>query len=107
MASTAITPKLPTYQTSAAALEGVTGSGIKLAAWTVARTIMIAPPMLVVGVPAKQAWGGAALASGLISLFTVLRIYNSHKEQYDEALQGARAPKRRATPRRSPRRRRR
>ncbi len=30
------------------------------AGWTVARTLMIAPPFLLVGVPWKQAFGGIA-----------------------------------------------
>ncbi len=71
---------LPTYRTAADVLEGRTGSGVKLAAWTVARTIMIAPPFLLVGVDAKKAWGGAALASLMISGFTLLRIYNGGQQ---------------------------
>lgn len=67
-------PNLPTYRTAAAVLEGHTGSGWKLAGWTVARTLLIFPPMLVVGVKPKQAIAGAALASGLISLMTLYRI---------------------------------
>jgi len=70
-------PQLPTYRTAARVLEGEKGSGLRLAGWTVARTIMIAPPFLVVGVPAKQAWLGAGLASGLISIFTLLRIFDA------------------------------
>lgn len=70
-------PALPTYRTAARVLERDKGSGVALAAWTVARTIMIAPPMMVFGVPAKQAFAGAALASGLISVFTLLRIFNA------------------------------
>jgi hypothetical protein len=75
MASAA--PTLPTYLNAAGVLERKTGSGVKLAAWTVARTLLIAPPFLVVGVPAKQAWGGAALASVLISGLTLLRIFHA------------------------------
>lgn len=67
---------LPTYRTAAAVLENDKGSGLRLAGWTVARTILIAPPFLLVGVPWKQALGGAAIASGFISLFTLLRIYD-------------------------------
>jgi len=69
-----MTPKLPTYQSAAAVLEGTTGSGIKLLGWTIARTILIGPPMMAVGVPAKQAFFGAALASALISSLALLRI---------------------------------
>jgi uncharacterized membrane protein YfbV (UPF0208 family) len=68
---------LPTYKTIAEVLEKKTGSGWKLLGWTLARTIMIAPPMRIVGVPWKQAFAGAALSSIFISLFAVLRIYNA------------------------------
>lgn len=67
-------PDLPTYATVADVLEKKNGSGLRLAGWTVARTAMIAPPMLAVGVPVRQALAGSALASCLISLFTLLRI---------------------------------
>ena len=65
---------LPTYHTVADVLEKKNGSGWRLAGWTAARTLLIAPPMLVVGVPWKQALAGAALASGMISLLTLARI---------------------------------
>lgn len=68
---------LPTYKTAAQVLEGDKGSGIRLIGWTVARTLLIAPPMMVVGVPAKTAFLGAAIGSGLISLFTLLRIFDA------------------------------
>lgn len=68
---------LPTYRSVAAVLEGQTGSGVRLAGWTVLRTIMIAPPMMVVGVPTKQAFLGALVASALISGFTLLRIFDN------------------------------
>lgn len=38
---------------------------------------MIAPPFMVVGVPTKQAFLGAGIASGLISIFTLLRIFDA------------------------------
>ena len=69
--------RLPTYRTAAHVLEGEKGSGMKLAGWTVARTLMIAPPMMAVGVPLRQAFFGATLASVLISTFTVLRLFNA------------------------------
>ena len=69
--------KLPTYRTAARVLEGEKGSGTALLGWTVARTLMIAPPMMIVGVPAEQAFAGAALASGLISVFTLMRLFNA------------------------------
>lgn len=71
------TARLPTYKTAAEVLERDKGSGLRLMGWTVARTILIGPPMMAVGVPAKQAFLGAALASGLISLFTVLRLFDA------------------------------
>lgn len=69
--------KLPTYRTAARVLEGDKGSGVRLIGWTVARTLLIAPPMMVVGIPTKQAFAGAAIASGLISIFTLLRIFDA------------------------------
>lgn len=74
-------PSLPTYHTVADVLEKKNGSGWRLAGWTVLRTLLIAPPMMAVGVPAKQAFGGAALASGLISVFTLMRIDQAAKDQ--------------------------
>lgn len=84
-ASTALAPRLtpaslPTYRTVAAVLERQNGAGIRLAGWTVARTLLIAPPMIAVGVPAKKAFMGAGLASILISTFTILRIFNAEWE---------------------------
>jgi hypothetical protein len=70
-------PSLPTYKTAAEVLERDKGSGVRLLGWTVARTVMIAPPFLLVGVPWKKALAGAALSSTFISLFTLLRIYNA------------------------------
>jgi hypothetical protein len=70
---------LPTYRTAARVLEGEKGSGIRLAGWTVARTLMIAPPMMIVGVPIRQAFTGAALSSALISLFTVIRLFDARQ----------------------------
>jgi hypothetical protein len=93
--------RLPTYKTAAAVLERDKGSGIRLAAWTVARTIMIGPPMMMVGVPAKQAFAGAAIASGLISVFTLLRLFDAR----NTGLAGIKKPYRRALPYRRPARR--
>jgi hypothetical protein len=70
---------IPTYRTSADVLSRKNGSGWRLVGWTVARTLLIAPPMLVVGVPGKQAWLGAGLASGLISTLALLRIFDAGK----------------------------
>src|SRR5271163_4681826 len=67
-------PSLPTYQTAANILERKKGSGWALAGWTIARTILIAPPFIVVGVPWKKALAGAFIASLLISSLTLFRI---------------------------------
>jgi hypothetical protein len=72
---------LPTYATVADVLEKKNGSGLRLAGWTIARMIMIAPPMMLVGVPAAIAFKGAALSSGLISLFTMIRIHHAAAQQ--------------------------
>jgi hypothetical protein len=69
--------RLPTYKTAAQVLERDKGSGVRLLGWTVARTILIGPPMMAVGVEPKKAFMGAALASGLISLFTLLRLFDA------------------------------
>lgn len=74
-------PSLPTYATVADVLEKKNGSGLRLAGWTVARMLMIAPPMMLVGVPAAIAFKGAAISSGLISLFTMIRIHNAAAQQ--------------------------
>ena len=68
---------IPTYLSAARFLERKNGSGLKLLGWTAARTLMIAPPMMLVGVTAKRAFAGAAIASVLISIFAVLRLYDS------------------------------
>lgn len=68
---------IPTYRTAADVLSRKTGSGARMVGWTVARTLLIAPPMMIVGVPAKQAWFGASLASSLISVFALLRIFDA------------------------------
>lgn len=70
-------PSLPTYRTAADVLEKKNGSGIRLAGWTVARTFLIFPPFLLIGVPWKKALLGAAGASLLISFFTLIRISNA------------------------------
>lgn len=70
-------PKLPTYRTLASVMEKKNGSGVRLVGWTLARTVLIAPPMMLVGVDGKRAFAGAALASGLITLFAYLRMYNA------------------------------
>jgi hypothetical protein len=95
-------PALPTYRTAASFLERKNGSGFALAGWTIARTLLIAPPMLIVGVPATQAWVGAGLSSALISGFTLLRILNTGTTglagascRRRRSLNGARARRRR------------
>lgn len=67
-------PALPTYQTIADVLEKKNGAGIRLAWWTIARTALIAAPMLLVGVPRGKAIKGSLLASAAISGLTLLRL---------------------------------
>lgn len=90
------TAALPTYRTAAHVLEGDKGSGVRLLGWTVARTLLIAPPMMIVGIPAKQAFAGAAIASGLISIFTVLRIFDARQTGLAGVKRATRRPRRRA-----------
>jgi hypothetical protein len=68
---------IPTYRTAADVLSRQTGSGARMLGWTVLRTLMIAPPMMIFGVPARQAWAGASLSSALISTFALLRIFDA------------------------------
>ncbi len=88
---------IPTYHASANVLARKNGSGWKLVGWTVARTLLIAPPMLVVGVPGKQAWLGAGLASGLISTLALLRIFNASKTGLNGSKRNVRSLRRRYT----------
>lgn len=81
-------PALPTYQTAARVLEHDKGSGWKLAGYTLARTLMIAPPMMLIGVEPKKAFIGATLASGLMSVFVLLRMYDARATN----LHGLRCP---------------
>ena len=66
--------QLPTYRTAARVLEGQTGSGARLAGWTAMRTLLIAPPLMLIGIDARRAWAGATLSSILISTLTLLRL---------------------------------
>lgn len=66
--------QLPTYRTAARVLEGQTGAGAKLAGWTAMRTLLIAPPLMLIGIDARRAWAGATLSSILISTLTLLRL---------------------------------
>jgi hypothetical protein len=70
-------PSLPTYQTAANVLEKDKGSGLKLVGYTLLRTLLIAPPMMALGVDWRKAWLGAGLASGLMSVFVLLRIFDA------------------------------
>lgn len=74
-------PKLPTYRTVADVLERKNGAGIRLAGWTVARTFLIMPGMLAVGIDPKKAFIGSMLSSSLISVLTLVRIYNAGFEE--------------------------
>lgn len=70
-------PQLPTYQTIADVLERKNGSGIRLVGWTIARCFLIMPGMLAVGVSPKKAFIGSLLSSSIISVLTLVRIYNA------------------------------
>lgn len=70
-------PALPTYQTAARVLEGHNGSGARLVGYTVARTLMIAPFMMIGGMPAKQAFFWSFMASSTMSIFVLLRIFDA------------------------------
>jgi hypothetical protein len=70
-------PQLPTYRTAAAYLEGSTAHGWKLLGWTAGRTVLIAIPMMIVGIEPKKAILGSALASLIISGLAVARISNA------------------------------
>lgn len=72
---------LPTYSTIADVLEKKNGSGIRLVGWTVARTLLIMPGMLAVGISPKKAFIGSMISSSLISVLTLVRIYNAGFEQ--------------------------
>lgn len=74
-------PKLPTYRTVADFLEKKNGSGLRLLGWTIARTALIAPPFILIGIPPKKAFLGAVLASCLISSLTLLRIWGFGPDQ--------------------------
>lgn len=87
-------PKLPTYRTAARVLEGEKGSGMALAGWTVARAFLIAPPFMIVGVPVRQAFAGAAFASTLISVLTLARVFNARETGMAGLSYGARRPRR-------------
>jgi len=80
---------MPTYLSSAETLERKTGSGLKLLGWTVLRTLLIAPPILLV-TPSEyrqRVWLGAIMSSSLISGLALLRIFNAGP---DSSLSGAR-----------------
>ena len=76
--------KLPTYREAANVLEKQKGSGLRLLGWTVARTFLIAPPvaLALAVVPSTsstmtKAFVGAAIASGFISIFTLMRLFDA------------------------------
>jgi hypothetical protein len=72
---------LPTYATIADVLEKKNGSGVRLVGWTLARTLLIMPGMLAVGVQPKKAFLGSLISSSIISVLTLVRIYNAGFEQ--------------------------
>lgn len=74
-------PNLPTYATVADVLEKKNGSGIRLLGWTIARAVLIAVPVKVVGRTRwDQALAGGAAASVAISILTLLRIGKAANE---------------------------
>lgn len=73
-------PNLPTYRTIADVLEKKNGSGIRLVGWTLARSILIGVPMLLVKVEPKKALAGSLLGSAFISLFALIRLFNAEYE---------------------------
>jgi hypothetical protein len=75
---------LPTYATIADVLEKKNGSGLRLVGWTLARTILIMPGMLAVGISPKRAFAGSLISSSLISVLTLVRVYNAGFEQEAE-----------------------
>jgi hypothetical protein len=72
-------PVMPTYLSAASVLEKKTGSGWKLAGWTLLRMLLIAPPILLITPNQyhRRIWLGAALSSGLISGLALLRIFSA------------------------------
>lgn len=92
-------PQLPTYRTIAAVLEKKTGSGIRLAGWTVARTALIFPFMMLAGAPTKKALLWSVIASCAISSLALLRLQNAEYELNRDYLAGRKwlKPKTRAT----------
>lgn len=72
---------LPTYSTIADVLEKKNGSGIRLVGWTLARTLLIIPGLVAVGVQPKKAIVGSMISSSIISVLTLVRIYNAGFEQ--------------------------
>lgn len=83
---------IPTYRTAADVLSRKTGSGIRMVGWTLARTLLIAPPVLLL-TPREvhgRVWAGAAASSVLISVFAMMRIFNAKQT----GLSGRRTPPR-------------
>lgn len=73
------TPSMPTYLSAAETLERKTGSGLKLAGWSLLRMLLIAPPILLITPREvhRKVWIGAALSTTLISVLAMLRIFNA------------------------------
>ncbi len=83
---------IPTYATAADVLSKKTGSGLKMVGWTVARTLLIAPPILLF-TPREvhsKVWWGSIASSLLISTFAIMRIFNAR----ETGLAGNRTPRR-------------
>lgn len=73
------TPSMPTYLSAAETLERKTGSGLKLAGWSLLRMLLIAPPILLITPKEvhRKVWIGAAMSTALISVLAMLRIFNA------------------------------
>jgi hypothetical protein len=67
-------PKLPTYRDGAALVESENGSGWRMVGWTVARSALIAVPMLAIGVRTDKAITGSLLASTAMTALALWRI---------------------------------
>ena len=64
-------PTLPTYTNAAALLERRNGAGLRLAGWTLARSVLIAAGVMVVGVKPQRALAGGLVASVLVTAMAV------------------------------------
>ena len=66
-------PALPTYDTIAEVMSDEYGSGLRLAYWTVGRSVLMVPGLRMVDVPWKQALAGSLVASTFMSSLALWR----------------------------------